>query len=124
MPGRHAYWVIVTGSDATAFRARQAEDLLPTLTQLRRTQPDAVIKWFERGRLWDSPEHAREAPRRRVRPPGRGRDWRPGGSHADPRAKYKVTRDQKRARFKRRQIAGWPKRRPLANRPKKRNGNE
>ena len=32
----------------------------------------------------------------------RGRDWRPGGEHKDPRAKYKLTRDQKRARFKRR----------------------
>jgi hypothetical protein len=41
------------------------------------------------------------------RPPGnrpqgdrRGRDWRPGGDHKDPRDRFKVPRDVKRARFK------------------------
>ena len=29
----------------------------------------------------------------------RGRDWRPGGEHRDPRARFKVPRDLKRARF-------------------------
>jgi hypothetical protein len=37
-------------------------------------------------------------------PPGggdrRGRDWRPGGEHKDPRDRFKVPRDVKRARFK------------------------
>ena len=31
---------------------------------------------------------------------GRGRDWRPGGAHKDPRDRFKVPRDVKRARFK------------------------
>ncbi len=31
---------------------------------------------------------------------GRGRDWRPGGQHQDPRDRFKVPRDVKRARFK------------------------
>ena len=118
MPGRHAYWVIVTGSDATAFRARQPEDLLPTLKQLQRTQPDAVLKWFERSRLWNSPEEAHAATRIRRRPsPQRTRDWRPGGSHADPRARFKLTRDQKRARFKQRAVS---KARKSVERPKER----
>jgi hypothetical protein len=30
----------------------------------------------------------------------RGRDWRPGGKHKDPRDRFKVPRDVKRARFK------------------------
>ncbi|MGH9411379.1 MAG: hypothetical protein ACRD1V_18235, partial [Vicinamibacterales bacterium] len=30
----------------------------------------------------------------------RGRDWRPGGDHKDPRDRFKVPRDVKRARFK------------------------
>lgn len=99
-------WVIVAGAQPTAFRARRAEDLLPTLRQLQRTQPDVRMKWFERGRFWDSPTQAEEAfARRRQDSRGRDRDWRPGGAHADPRAKYQITRDEKRARFKRRLIA-------------------
>jgi hypothetical protein len=34
------------------------------------------------------------------RPAPRGRDWRPGGEHKDPRDRFKVPRDVKRARFK------------------------
>ena len=33
----------------------------------------------------------------------RGRDWRPGGEHRDPRDRFKVPRDVKRARFAARQ---------------------
>jgi hypothetical protein len=33
-------------------------------------------------------------------PDKRGRDWRPGGAHEDPRDRFKVPRDVKRARFK------------------------
>jgi 23S rRNA pseudouridine2605 synthase len=105
MTKRHAWWVIVMGDKATAFRARDREELAPTLKQLQHTQPDAVLKWFERGRLWTSPEEARAAAKESRRPEGppRSRDWRPGGAHADPRAKYKLTRDQKRARWKQRE---------------------
>ena len=100
-------WVIVAGTQPTAFRARDAEDLVPTLRQLQRTQSDVSLMWFERGRLWPSPDEARHALlERRRQPTGRGRDWRPGGNHKDPRAKFDVPRDVKRARFKKRLIAG------------------
>ena len=105
MAAPHSFWVIVDGTTATAFRARQREDLLPTLKQLQRTQPAVVLRWFDRGQLWESPIAAREAlkMKRRLRP-DRGPGWRPGGSHVDPRERFKLTRDQKRARFKRRQF--------------------
>ena len=90
MPPRYAYWTILIDSKPTAFRAREREELLPTLTQLRRTNSDVVMKWFARGRLWDSPEAEREA---QQRPPAarekRGGDWRPGGTHKDPRDRFK-----------------------------------
>jgi hypothetical protein len=104
MAERHSFWIIVAGTTPTSFRARRSEDLLPTLRQLQRTQPDTVLRWFERGRLWDSPEAAEEeqiAHRRTAKT--RQRDWRPGGDHADPRARFKLPRDEKRARFKQRQ---------------------
>jgi hypothetical protein len=105
-------WVIVAGKTPTAFRARTPDVLLPTLRQLQRTQPDTTLQWFERNRLWSSPLEAREAmrARRQMRPSGagRGRDWRPGGDHKDPRARFKLTRDQKRARFKSRRGPGRP----------------
>ena len=109
----HAFWVIVTGTAPTACRARRKEDLLPTLHQLQRTHPDAVVRWFDRGKLWASPIDAREAlvsARGRRKQDGRNRDWRPGGSHVDPRARFKRTRDEKRAQFKRRLVTG--RRRP------------
>jgi hypothetical protein len=98
---QHAFWIIVDGQTPTSFRSRQREDLVPTLHQLQRKQPQVTLMWFERGRLWMSPTEAREALAvRRRAPAGRPREWRPGGEHADPRAKYAMTRDQKRARFK------------------------
>lgn len=97
------YWVIVTDAVPTAFRSRRVEDLMPTLKQLQRTQPNVSLKWFERGRFWDSPEAARDAQAARRRlASDRGRSWRPGGSHEDPRARYDVPRDVRRARFKER----------------------
>ena len=90
MPPRYAYWTILIDSKPTAFRAREREELLPTLTQLRRTNADVVMKWFARGRLWESPEAEREA---QHGPPAgrekRGGDWRPGGMHKDPRDRFK-----------------------------------
>jgi hypothetical protein len=103
MAKRFCCWLIVSGGQPTAFRSRDAESLLPTLRQLQRTQPDSMLKWFDRGRLWTSPSEAEAALRARRTGPSRGRDWRPGGSHVDPKAKYQLTRDQKRARFKRQQ---------------------
>jgi hypothetical protein len=123
MPSRHAYWTILIGDQPTAFRADNAEALRATLNRLREKHPSAVMKWFERGRLWTSREAAREQGRRggpgpktpaaRRRPFGRpavgwrdrdkagtprGGDWRPGGEHRDPRQRYK---DAKKARWQR-----------------------
>ena len=47
------------------------------------------MKWFARGRVWDTPEQARwagshlEGTREK-----RGREWRPGGKHEDSRARF------------------------------------
>jgi hypothetical protein len=99
VPPRYSFWTILIDHKPTAFRAREQSELLPTLAQLRRTNEDVILKWFSRGRLWESPDEERTAlERRRVtrtaadrRAPGekRGRDWRPGGQHADPRARFK-----------------------------------
>ena len=100
---RHAHWVIIVGATPTAFRAKDREILVPTLKQLSRTQPDAALQWFERGKLWASPAEANAARRAVATRPRRPATWRPGGEHTDPRARYEMTRDEKRARFKRRQ---------------------
>jgi hypothetical protein len=72
MPPRYAYWTILIDQKATAFRAREREELLPTFHQLKRKNTDVVMKWFARGRLWESPIEARprlEARRRTSRSP-------------------------------------------------------
>lgn len=90
MPPRYAYWTILIDQKPTAFRAREREELLPTLNQLRRKNTDVVMKWFARGRLWESPEAAQAAQRAPKAPlEKRGRDWRPGGEHRDPRDRFK-----------------------------------
>lgn len=101
MPPRFVYWTILAGGLPTAFRAADREDLLPTFKRIQEKHPDAVMKYFARGKLWDSPEAARED-RRRPAPGGdrrpadrRGPDWRPGGEHRDPRQPFK---DAKKAR--------------------------
>src|SRR5260221_619076 len=68
MPPRYAYWTIIIDNKPTAFRARERDELLPTFVQLRRTNPDAVMKWFARGRLWDTPEQATWAAQHLHRP--------------------------------------------------------
>ena len=122
MPPRFTYWTIIAGGLPTAFRATDRDEILPTFQRLREKHPDAVLKWFARGKLWDSPEEARAALEQRHRPSdrrgdrrsrfeGRGprpndgrtdsheqrrdRDWRPGGDHRDPRKKFA---DAKKAR--------------------------
>src|SRR2546425_1354836 len=89
MPPRYAYWTILIDSTPTAFRAREKEELLPTFHQLRRTNKDVVMKWFARGRLWQTPEEASAAQRKKVVPERRGQEWRPGGAHKDPRDRFK-----------------------------------
>src|SRR2546425_1083397 len=102
MPPRFAYWTILIDGKPTAFRARDHEELLPTLNQLKRTNKDVLLQWFARGKLWESPDAERAAWRARdasAAPRGkgdvRGRDWRPGGEHKDPRQHF---RDQKKQR--------------------------
>ena len=90
MPPRYTYWTILLDGQPTAFRARTQEELLPTLRQLRSSNPGATMKWFAHGQLWESPEEAQRA-RMRLPPAGQGRgaEWRPGGQHRDPRARFK-----------------------------------
>jgi 23S rRNA pseudouridine2605 synthase len=98
MPPRHAYWTILIDDQPTAFRAHDPEELLPTLNRLREKNESAVMKWFERGQLFDSRDAARDAglgkgerrwegprPERRddaagaERPDRNARDRRPAG---------------------------------------------
>jgi len=113
MPPRFVYWTIIAGGLPTAFRAAEREDLLPTFHRIREKHPDAQLKWFARGRLWETKEEAdRERDERRARAAeqdrpsrpragrdslsaARGKNWRPGGEHHDPRQPYK---DAKKAR--------------------------
>ena len=98
---RFLYWTIVLGSEPTSFRAAEAGELLPTLAQLRRKHPEAMLRWFQRGRLWTSPDEAKlalsaERDTTRKRPS----TWRPGGTHEDPRQKYIDAKKAKWTRFK------------------------
>jgi hypothetical protein len=107
MPPRFAYWTILIDDKPTAFRARDKADLLPTFHQLQRTNPNIVFKWFARGRLWASPEAARDAQRRpQPRTESRSRDWRPGGDHKDPRARFRQRAQRPRG------AGGRPPRKP------------
>src|SRR5687767_15844158 len=83
---RFLYWTIVLGTEPTSFRASEADELLPTLTQLRRKHPEATLRWFQRGRLWLSPDDAKaglELQRSEAR--GRPSTWRPGGARSEER---------------------------------------
>jgi len=98
MPPRFVYWTILIDGKPTAFRARDREELLPTLNQLKRTNADIAMRWFAHGRLWDSPEAERAAASQPKVREKRGRDWRPGGDHKDPRArldKKKIARPRR-----------------------------
>ena len=126
MPPRFNYWTIIFGGQPTSFRSGTRDELLPTFKQIQAKHPDAQLRFFARGKLWYSEEEAQAALIRerfekgdRSRPPfrdrkpeggeagergesreRRNRDWRPGGDHKDPRDRYNVPRDVKRARFK------------------------
>ena len=93
MPPRYVYWTILIDGKATAFRAREREELLPTFNQLARKNTDLAMRYFVNGKLWDSPEQAEWA-KRHVTPTRepRGHEWRPGGKHADPRARFATKR--------------------------------
>jgi hypothetical protein len=112
MPPRFAYWTILIDNQPTAFRAKEADELLPTLNRIKQKQPTAVMMWFQAGKLWSSRAEAQDAfvaarreEARKKRPaeePRRDRTWRPGGAHRDPRQKYKDARKAKWSRFKER----------------------
>ena len=148
MPPRYSYWTIIAGGLPTAFRAAEREDLMPTFQRLREKHPDAEMKWFARGKLWASPEEARppraehrdrsDAPRDRDRggfrdrpdrPGGRpereargevrGREWRPGGEHRDPRQQFK---DAKKARNQRWRQEKFERKQHFADKPANRSG--
>ena len=110
MPPRHAYWTILIDDQPTAFRAHDPEELLPTLNRLREKNQSAVMKWFERGKLFDSRDQARDAglgqgerrwegprperdddgprfARDEQRSPGTGRAQRPGPGDANQRVR-------------------------------------
>ena len=122
MPPRFAYWTILIDGKPTAFRARDQQELLPTVTQLKRTNKDVLLRWFARGKLWDSQDAERASWRGRDAgaPPGakgdvRGRDWRPGGQHKDPRQQF---RDQKKQRNQERRAERHARREGDGDRPK------
>jgi hypothetical protein len=91
------YWTILIDNQPTAFRAANREDLLPTLHQLQRKSTNVVMKWFARGKVWDSPEAERVAQTVARPQEKRGRDWRPGGTHKDPRDRFKKKNRPERA---------------------------
>jgi len=105
VPPRYAYWTILIDNRPTAFRAASRDELQPTLFQLRRTNADVTLKWFARGRLWESPEAERDEQRkarsrarpqrderRRVTGP---RERRPAAGGAFKRARFKPTGSRK-----------------------------
>ena len=61
MPPRFVYWTIIAGGLPTAFRAAEREELLPTFKRIQEKHPDAVMKYFARGKLWESAEEAKQA---------------------------------------------------------------
>ena len=90
MPPRYSYWTIIAGGLPTAFRAAERDELMPTFTRLREKHPDAEMKWFARGKLWESPDAARDDTEKRrggfaregTRPPRRGTPRGPAASAA------------------------------------------
>ena len=117
MPPRFAYWTILAGGLPTSFRAADKAELMPTFRRLKEKHPDAEMKYFARGKLWESADEARSALIRTDRPSGhgregrpdgererRGRDWRPGGEHRDPRQPFQ---DAKKARNQDRRDQRW-----------------
>jgi hypothetical protein len=110
MPPRFAYWTILAGGLPTAFRATEREELLPTFKRIQDKHPDAEMKYFARGKLWESREAAQAPPPRERR----GRDWRPGGEHRDPRQKFidenrEKNRERRKERFEKRSRPASPK---------------
>ena len=105
MPPRFAYWTILAGGLPTAFRAAERDDLLPTFKRIQEKHPDAEMKWFARGRLWASPEEARDHAARGTSSERRDQNWRPGGDHRDHRAPNKAAARAKNQAHRRERFA-------------------
>src|SRR6266850_3195853 len=79
MPPRYAYWTIIAGGLPTAFRAADRDELLPTFQRIKDKHPDAQMKYFARGKLWESQDAARAGQTRGgARNRGGERHARPG----------------------------------------------
>ncbi|HEY3159854.1 MAG TPA: hypothetical protein VGJ78_12910 [Vicinamibacterales bacterium] len=110
MPPRYAYWTIIAGGLPTAFRAADRDELLPTFQRIKGKHPDAQMKYFARGKLWESQDAARAALRRgddrrarpadrSARPPGSDRGARPPGIvSAEARSAQAEGRPEQRSR--------------------------
>ena len=114
MPPRYAYWTIIAGGLPTAFRAADRDELMPTFRRIKEKHPDAEMKWFARGKLWESPEAARavEKPRRQRRPD----TWRPGGEHRDPRQKFIDAKKQRNMQMRKER---WENRNAAPHKPQR-----
>ena len=118
MPPRYAYWTIIAGGLPTAFRAAEREELLPTFQRIQRETPrrgDEMVRARQAMGIAGGGAHRaesrfRDRPRNSAfaneldghgpkRPPRekRGRDWRPGGEHRDPRQKFIDAKKQRNA---------------------------
>jgi hypothetical protein len=147
MPPRHAYWTILVDGQPTAFRAAEVDELLPTFNRIKQKHPSAVMRWFQRGKLWESRDAAlaamragfkvwsggRLAPPRRARGENDGPDasrevrdrgWRPGGDHRDPRERFEQAKKARWRRFKDKvraksesRVSGPARQEPAGNRP-------
>jgi hypothetical protein len=112
MPPRYSYWTIIAGGLPTAFRTADRDELLPTFRRIKDKHPDAEMKYFTRGRLWSSPEEARLALTARRTASGgaragsgpRGREWRPGGDHRDPRQRFKEAKKKSNQKHRQRRF--------------------
>src|SRR5688572_5058289 len=103
MPPRYSYWTIIAGGLPTAFRAYERDELMPTFTRLREKHPDAELRWFARGKLWESPDAARADTEKRrggfAREESRpSRAPRGEGSRDGARAQSPATPDRARHR--------------------------
>ncbi len=61
MPPRFAYWTIILDGAPTSFRTRERDEILPLFNQLKAKNASAELKWFSGGKLWESPDQAKEA---------------------------------------------------------------
>ena len=103
MPPRFVYWTIIAGGLPTAFRATEREELQPTFQRIKEKHPDAEMKYFAQGKLWDSKEAAQQArddARGTASGFDRNREWRPGGEHKDPRQKFKDAKKDRNQRWR------------------------